>query len=107
MFAKLNPSALGVALGTLWGCVVLVVTWLNCLTGGMQTGWFAPLTHLWDTVLLGYYSGFFGGIWGGAMAFLYGLGVGAVLATLYNRFANPVEEATKPPAAPSEGEEAE
>lgn len=105
MYAKLNPPALGVALGTLWAVVIPLVTWLNALTGGpgaAHPGWFTPLVRAIDFALPGYGVGFFGGIWGGILGFLLGLAVGTFVATVYNRMANPVEEDVAAPAAEEE-----
>jgi len=108
MYAKLNPPALGVGLGSLWAIVVTAITWLNGLTGGPfgeHAGWFAPMTRALDYALPGYYVGFLGGIWGGILAFLAGLAFGAFVARTYNRFANPVEEPPRPVVTTEEDEE--
>jgi len=102
MYAKLNPPALGVAVGTLWAIVIPLITWLNALTGGPggpHSGWFTPMVRALDYALPGYYVGFFGGIWGAVLGFLVGLMVGTFVAAVYNRMANPVEEEIPAPAA--------
>lgn len=105
MYARLNPPALGVALGTLWAVIIPLVTWLNGLTGGpggAHAGWFAPMVRALDYALPGYYVGFFGGIWGAILGFVLGLVVGTFVATVYNRMANPVEEEGPVPAVEDE-----
>jgi hypothetical protein len=102
----LNVPAFGMAIGSMWSLGVLVLTWLNLLTGGAGKGWFSPFVRAFDYALPGYTPGFFGAIWGAIMAFLFGLGAGALLASIYNRFALPAAE-TAPAAIPAAPEDDE
>lgn len=88
----LNVPAFGMAVGTMWSLGLLVMTWLNALTGGIGKGWFSPCVRAFDYAFPGYYVGFWGGIWGAIVAFIFGLAVGSLFATIYNRFALPVAE---------------
>ncbi len=98
MIRRLNVPAVGIALGAVWGVTVLLATWLNGMTGGMETGWFSPLTRTLDWTYPGYGVGFFGGIWGGICALVHGVIVGALVAAVYNRVATPVDAQPSPGA---------
>ena len=94
MATRLNAPALGIAIGSLWGLVIPIITWLNALTGGPMgdhPGWFTPMVRALDYAFPGYASGFWGGIWGGICGFAVGCMVGVFVATVYNRLATPAD----------------
>lgn len=93
MARRLNVPALGIAIGVLWGVCVLLMTWLNAATGGLDQpfGWFHSIVRGLQSIYPWYGPGFLGGIWGGICAFIDGLICGAVIALIYNRLATPVD----------------
>jgi len=89
MARRLNVPALALSLGVIWGATVLLMTWLNSMTGGIQApfGWFYPFVKALTFCYPWYGPGFIGGIWGGICGFIDAAIFGALAAYLYNRFA--------------------
>lgn len=105
MARRLNVPALGIAIGVIWGVCLLLMTWLNALTGGIEApyGWFYPIVKgvVWTYPWYG--PSLLGGIWGGVIGFVDGLIGGVLVALIYNRLATPIEEESEP-AESDEGE---
>ena len=78
---KLNPKALGLALGIIWGLAVLITTWIIMFQDGGAT-----LSKL-GKLYLGYRVSFLGSIIGLIYGFIDGLIAGFLIAWLYNIFA--------------------
>jgi len=100
MARRLNVPALGIALGSIYGVVLLLMTWLNAMTGGIEGhGWFWPAIKAVVYMYPWYAPTFFGGIWGGICAFIDGLILGVLIALIYNRLATPLAEHVAPEAS--------
>ncbi len=80
---KFKPTALGLALGTLWGVSVLIMTWVIVLEGRHHGHTLITLSNFY----LGYTVSYLGGIVGLVWGFVDGYIGGHIFAMLYNRFA--------------------
>ncbi len=78
---KLNPLALGVALGVVWGVSLFVTTWVSHYTG--YAGLF--LEVMAQSIYPGYAITPLGSFLGLVYGFLDGLIGGAVIGWIYNR----------------------
>ena len=85
-FAKMDPVALAVALGTVWALILMVATYALLIKG-------APPDPEWEIgghlgllgiYLPGYQVSWFGGLLGGFYMWLIGGVVGYILAILWN-----------------------
>ena len=80
---KLQPFALGIALGVLWGAAVFFAGIAAMFAWGV-----AMVTAL-GSFYIGYGPTFLGAIIGGIWAFVDGLVAGALIAWIYNAVAKP------------------
>lgn len=78
---KLNPKALGLSLGIVWGAMVMIATWILMAQGGG-----AQLAKL-GKIYFGYSVTFLGSLIGLVWGFVDGLVAGVIAAWLYNVFA--------------------
>ena len=95
MARRFNVPAMAIAVGTVCGAAVLLLTWLNWITGGIVTepyGWFRHLVRGLSSLYPWYGPSFFGGIWGGICGFIDGAVFGSLVTLIYNRLATPVDE---------------
>jgi hypothetical protein len=81
MYARLRPTALGLAAGILWGLAVMLLTWWFLVVGSPGT----TLEKL-GILYIGYSVSFWGGVIGGVWGFVDGFVGGFLFAWLYNRF---------------------
>ncbi len=80
---KLNVKAMGMAVGVLWGCAVLVIGLANLIWPGYAVELLDDLSSIYP----GYEVGGFGSVIVGTLyALVDGWIAGAILAWLYNRF---------------------
>ena len=79
---RLNPKALGLALGILWGAGVLFMGLL-----AMVCGWAQPMVDVLSVMYLGYSASILGALIGTLWGFVDAFVGGWVLAWLYNKFA--------------------
>ena len=86
---RLNPLALGLAVGIVWGVWMLVLAIANLVTQGYGAEWIIVLASV--------YPGFAGTAPGAAIGFFWGLVDGfiaaALVALIYNRLARPAPAA--------------
>jgi hypothetical protein len=75
-----NPRALGLAAGTLWGTVVLLLALLS------RTGWGEQWRVLLGDAYIGYDETITGSLIGAGWGFVDGAIAGVALGWLYNRF---------------------
>lgn len=78
---RLNPVALGIALGAFWGVSLCVTTWISFYTG--YAGLF--LEAMAKSIYPGYSISPLGGLLGLGYGFLDGLVGGMIIGWLYNR----------------------
>jgi hypothetical protein len=82
---RLKPSALGIAIGVVWGVSLFATTWISYYTGYAK----AFLEALAVSIYPGYSISPAGSFLGLVYGFFDGLVSGAVIAWLYNRLAGP------------------
>jgi hypothetical protein len=80
---RLKPSALGVALGAVWGVSLFVTTWISFYTGYAALF----LEALAKSIYPGYSVSPLGSFLGLGYGFLDGLVSGTLIGWLYNRLA--------------------
>ena len=78
---KIQPLALGIAIGVLWTIYVFVVG----ITA--MFGWGTALVEALASLYIGYSASIFGAIIGAIWAFVDGLIAGVVIAWIYNLIA--------------------
>ncbi len=78
---KLRPVPLGVAVGLLWGVLMMLTTWLSVLTGYAEEF----LRVMAGSIYPGYSISPLGGLVVLAYGFLDGFVMAVVVAWLYNR----------------------
>jgi hypothetical protein len=81
MEMKLRPVPLGVAVGLLWGVLMMLTTWLSVLTGYAEEF----LRVMAGSIYPGYSISPLGGLVVLAYGFLDGFVMAVVVAWLYNR----------------------
>lgn len=93
MARRLNVPALAIAFGVVWGGCVLLMTWLNWISGGLTdpVGWFAPFVRALTHCYPWYGPSLLGGVWGAICGLVDGLIIGGLIAVIYNRLATPME----------------
>ncbi len=79
---RLNPFALGAALGIVWGGLLFITTWLSYYTGYGELF----LKTMAESIYPGYSISPLGSLLGLFYGFLDGFVCAAVTAWLYNRF---------------------
>ena len=77
---KLNPKALGLACGILWGAGVLIMGLL-----AMVCSWAQPVVDVLSVIYLGYGASILGALIGTLWGFVDAFLGGWVLAWLYNK----------------------
>ena len=83
-FAKMDPVALAVAVGTVWALILMTVTAVLLIKGAPPDGEIGGHLELLGIYLPGYRVSWVGGALGGVYAWLLGAIVGFVLALLWN-----------------------
>jgi len=81
---KLNQNAFALALGTVWGVIVFLITNISLLRGGKGEG-----LDLLSQIYLGYSFSFVGSIIGLFWGFVTMFIATWIAAWLYNRFSEP------------------
>ncbi len=79
---RLNPFALGAALGLVWGGMLFITTWLSYYTGYAELF----LKTLADSIYPGYSISPLGSLLGLLYGFLDGFISATLIGWLYNRF---------------------
>ena len=80
---KLNPLALGMALGVIWGFTLFVMG----LIAASGSSYGVPFITAIGTVYIGYAPSFLGSLMGGIIGFIDAFIDGFILGFLYNLFA--------------------
>ena len=78
---KLNPKALGLALGTLWAASIILMGLL-----AMACSWAQPFVDAVSVIYLGYSSSIIGILTGALWGFIDAFLGGFLIAWLYNKF---------------------
>ena len=78
---RLQPLALGVAIGVLWAFYVF------CIGITAMFGWGAAFVHALASLYIGYGASIVGAIIGAVWAFVDGLVAGVIIAWVYNKVA--------------------
>ena len=85
MEARLNPKALAIALGLLWGGYVFILGLLITLFPNLRTFWISPeFLNILSTLYHGYAPTFIGSLWGLLWGTLCGAIGGLLIAWLHN-----------------------